>query len=499
MKDKVLLSVKGVSKSFIGVKAVDNVNLEVMEGEVHGVVGENGAGKSTLMNLIFGMLKRDSGSIFFDGQEVNFKGPADALKAGISMIHQESSLVQQFTASENIWLGMEERFMKNGIINNRARDEATQALFDEFKLDTLKYNMLISESSIASCQMVEVIRAVAGNAKLIIMDEPTSSLSEKEVAVLFRIIRQLVEKNVAVIYISHKLDEVLTICDRVSVYRDSKYITTTNVGDINRHQLVSFVVGRELNNLYPKEQSEIGETVLEVKNLTRYGKFRDVSFSLHKGEILGFAGLQGAGRSEVAECIFGIEKADEGEILIDGKSVRIKSPSNAIQHGLGMVTEDRLRSGIIAQLSVLCNMTLAKLEKYCSKGLKIINRKKEISAVDENIKTLQIKVNNRNQTIDSLSGGNQQKVIIGRWTLSTPRILILDEPTRGIDVGSKSEIHKLMGHFVKMGMSIILISSEMEEVLGMADRIIIMRDGQVVHTCAREDATQEILGSYALG
>ena len=238
---------------------------------------------------------------------------------------------------------------------------------------------------------------------------------------------------------------------------------------------------------------------MEVKNLTRYGKFRDVSFSLHKGEILGFAGLQGAGRSEVAECIFGIEKADEGEILIDGKAVRIKSPSNAIQHGLGMVTEDRLRSGIIAQLSVLCNMTLAKLEKYCSKGLKIINRKKEISAVDENIKTLQIKVNNRNQTIDSLSGGNQQKVIIGRWTLSTPRILILDEPTRGIDVGSKSEIHKLMGHFVKMGMSIILISSEMEEVLGMADRIIIMRDGQVVHTCAREDATQEILGSYALG
>ena len=232
MKDKVLLSVKGVSKSFIGVKAVDNVNLEVMEGEVHGVVGENGAGKSTLMNLIFGMLKRDSGSIFFDGQEVNFKGPADALKAGISMIHQESSLVQQFTASENIWLGMEERFMKNGIINNRARDEATQALFDEFKLDTLKYNMLISESSIASCQMVEVIRAVAGNAKLIIMDEPTSSLSEKEVAVLFRIIRQLVEKKVAVIYISHKLDEVLTICDRVSVYRDSKYITNLKLGKL---------------------------------------------------------------------------------------------------------------------------------------------------------------------------------------------------------------------------------------------------------------------------
>lgn len=499
MKDKVLLSVKGVSKSFIGVKAVDNVNLEVMEGEVHGVVGENGAGKSTLMNLIFGMLKRDSGSIFFDGQEVNFKGPADALKAGISMIHQESSLVQQFTASENIWLGMEERFMKNGIINNKARDEATQALFDEFKLDTLKYNMMISESSIASCQMVEVIRAVAGNAKLIIMDEPTSSLSEKEVTVLFRIIKQLVEKNVAVIYISHKLDEVLTICDRVSVYRDSKYITTANVGDIDRHQLVSFVVGRELNNLYPKEKSEIGETILEVRNLTKYGKFRNVSFSLHKGEILGFAGLQGAGRSEVAECIFGIEKADEGEILIEGKTVKIKSPATAIHNGLGMVTEDRLRSGIIAQLSVLCNMTLARLEKYCSKGLKVISRKKEIAAVDENIKTLQVKVNSRNQPIDSLSGGNQQKVIIGRWTLSTPKILILDEPTRGIDVGSKSEIHKLMSHFVKQGMSIILISSEMEEVLGMADRIIVMRDGQIVHTCIREEATQEILGSYALG
>lgn len=499
MEKKVLLSVKGVSKSFIGVKAVDNVDLTVFESEVHGVVGENGAGKSTLMNLIFGILKRDSGVIEFEGKEVKFKGPTDALSAGISMIHQESSLVQQFTASENIWLGMEKRFIHNGIINNKARDQATQKLFDEFQLGYLRYDMIIGESSIAACQMIEVIRAVAGNAKLIIMDEPTSSLSEKEIAVLFRIIRQLVAQKVSVIYISHKLDEVLEICDRVSVYRDSKYITTEDVSNLDRDKLVSYVVGRELTTLYPKEKSTIGDTILEVRHLTRYGKFKDVSFSLKKGEILGFSGLQGAGRSEVAECIFGIEHPDEGEILIDGKMVKIKSPAKAIANGLGMVTEDRLRSGIIAQLSVLCNMTLARLENYCTKGLRTIRKRKEIAAVEENIKALQIKVSSLNQRIDSLSGGNQQKVIIGRWTLKTPKILILDEPTRGIDVGSKSEIHKLMSHFVKMGMSIILISSEMDEVLGMSDRIVVMRDGQIVHTGQKEEITQEILGSYALG
>ncbi len=473
--------------------------LQVREGEVHGVLGENGAGKSTLMNLIFGMLHRDEGSIRFMDQEVNFSGPSDALKAGISMIHQESSLVQQFTASENIWLGMEDKFLKNGIMDNKARDVATEKLFKEYGLENLRYNMVAGESSIATCQMIEVIRAVAGNAKLIIMDEPTSSLSDREVEILFRIIRQLTRNNVAIIYISHKLEEVLEICNRVSVYRDGKYITTDESKNLTKDKLVAYVVGRELTDLFPKENVEIGETILEVKHLTRYGKFKDVSFTLRRGEILGFAGLQGAGRSEVLESVFGIEKADEGEIFLESEKINMTSPSTAIKHGLGMVTEDRLRLGIIAQLSVIHNMSVACISRFCSKFLGIIKKKDELEECTKAKERIQIKVSDINQRIDSLSGGNQQKAIIGRWLMSNPKIMILDEPTRGIDVGSKSEIHKLMGSFVKKGMSIILISSEMPEILGLADRIIVMRDGKIVHQCTRDEATQEKLGAYALG
>lgn len=498
MTKKVILSVEGVSKSFLGTKALNKVSLEVCEGEVHGVIGENGAGKSTLMNTIFGSLQRDEGTIRFMGQEVHFKRPADALAAGISMIHQETNLVQQFTASENIWLGMEDRFIKNGVLDNTARDEATRELFEEYEL-SIRDDAVVGEISMAACQMVEVIRAVAGDAKLIIMDEPTSSLSENEVDVLFRIIRRLTSHGVAIIYISHKIEEIQKICNRVSVYRDGNYIGTRSIEGIDRDQIVAMVVGRELTSLYPKLETEIGEAVLEVKSLTRYGKFRDVSFSLRKGEILGFVGLEGAGRSEVASCIFGMDHADEGEIYIDGTKVNIKSPADAVSHGIGMVTEDRLRRGIIAQLSVKENMTMAHLDHFCRKLLGIIRKTEEIDAVEDMIKTMQIKVSDRNQRIDSLSGGNQQKTIIGRWIMTTPRILILDEPTRGIDIGSKSEIHRLMSSLVKQGMSIILISSEMLEVLGMADRIVVMREGNAVFTCSREDATQELLGKYVLG
>ena len=498
MTNNVILSVEGVSKSFLGTKALNKVFLEVREGEVHGVIGENGAGKSTLMNTIFGSLQRDEGTIRFMGEEVQFKCPADALAAGISMIHQETNLVQQFTASENIWLGLEDRFVKNGVLDNKARDEATKKLFAEYDL-SIRHNAVVSEISIAACQMIEVIRTVAGNAKLIIMDEPTSSLSENEVSVLFRIIRKLTSQGVAVIYISHKIEEIQEICDRLSVYRDGNYIGTRNTAEVDRNQIVSMVVGRELTSLFPKEETEIGDTVLEVKNLTRYGKFHDVSFTLRRGEILGLAGLEGAGRSEVASSLFGIDPADEGEILIDGRKVNIKSPAEAVDSGIGMVTEDRLRQGIIAQLSVKDNMTLARLGNYCDKVFGIIREKDELKAVADMIKTVQVKVSDHNQRIDSLSGGNQQKVIIGRWIMTTPKILILDEPTRGIDVGSKSEIHRLMSSFVKQGMSIILISSEMPEVLGMADRIVVMREGKAVFTCNREEASQELLGKYVLG
>ena len=498
MTNEVILSVEGVSKSFLGTKALDRVSLEVCKGEVHGVIGENGAGKSTLMNTIFGSLQRDEGTIRFMGEEVHFKCPADALKNGISMIHQETNLVQQFTASENIWLGMEKRFMKGGHLDNGARDRKTQELFDEYGI-SLHYDDVAGQISMAACQMIEVIRAVACGAKLIIMDEPTSSLSENEVEILFRMIRKLTQQGVAVIYISHKIEEIMEICDRLSVYRDGHYIGTRLISEIDHGTIVSMVVGRELTNLFPKSEPNIGEVILDVKNLSKYGKFRDVSFQLHKGEILGFAGLEGAGRSEVASCIFGIDQPDSGEIYLDGKKVSIASPSAAVELGIGMVTEDRLRRGIVAQMSVKDNMTIARLGKFCSRFLGSIRRKEEEAACDDMIKTMQVKVSDRNQRIDSLSGGNQQKVIIGRWVMTAPRILILDEPTRGIDVGSKSEIHRLMSSFVEQGMSIILISSEMPELLGMADRIVVMREGNAVYTCDREEATQETLGKYVLG
>lgn len=498
MTNEVILSVEGVSKSFLGTKALDKVSLEVCKGEVHGVIGENGAGKSTLMNTIFGSLQRDEGTIRFMGEEVHFKCPADALKNGISMIHQETNLVQQFTASENIWLGMEKRFMKGGHLDNGARDRKTQELFDEYGI-SLHYDDVAGQISMAACQMIEVIRAVACGAKLIIMDEPTSSLSENEVEILFRMIRKLTQQGVAVIYISHKIEEIMEICDRLSVYRDGHYIGTRLISEIDHGTIVSMVVGRELINLFPKSEPNIGEVILDVKNLSKYGKFRDVSFQLHKGEILGFAGLEGAGRSEVASCIFGIDQPDSGEIYLDGKKVSIASPSAAVELGIGMVTEDRLRRGIVAQMSVKDNMTIARLGKFCSRFLGSIRRKEEEAACDDMIKTMQVKVSDRNQRIDSLSGGNQQKVIIGRWVMTAPRILILDEPTRGIDVGSKSEIHRLMSSFVEQGMSIILISSEMPELLGMADRIVVMREGNAVYTCDREEATQETLGKYVLG
>lgn len=498
MTNEVILSVEGVSKSFLGTKALDKVSLEVCKGEVHGVIGENGAGKSTLMNTIFGSLQRDEGTIRFMGEDVHFKCPADALKNGISMIHQETNLVQQFTASENIWLGMEKRFMKGGHLDNGARDRKTQELFDEYGI-SLHYDDVAGQISMAACQMIEVIRAVACGAKLIIMDEPTSSLSENEVEILFRMIRKLTQQGVAVIYISHKIEEIMEICDRLSVYRDGHYIGTRLISEIDHGTIVSMVVGRELINLFPKSEPNIGEVILDVKNLSKYGKFRDVSFQLHKGEILGFAGLEGAGRSEVASCIFGIDQPDSGEIYLDGKKVSIASPSAAVELGIGMVTEDRLRRGIVAQMSVKDNMTIARLGKFCSRFLGSIRRKEEEAACDDMIKTMQVKVSDRNQRIDSLSGGNQQKVIIGRWVMTAPRILILDEPTRGIDVGSKSEIHRLMSSFVEQGMSIILISSEMPELLGMADRIVVMREGNAVYTCDREEATQETLGKYVLG
>lgn len=497
MQQETVLEVRQLSKSFLGVKALDKVDLEVRRGEVHSVIGENGAGKSTMMNVILGDLPKDEGQIFLKGKEVHFRSPAEAIAAGISMIHQEISLIPTLTVAENIWLHREDRFMKGFLIDNRARLDETKKLLEETLNIDIKPTELVSGLTVAQCQLVELARAVSCESDIIIMDEPTSSLSDKEVNILFDVIRALKEKGTAIIFITHKIEELLGICDRVSVYRDGRYIGTRICADTSRDELISMIIGRELTEQYPVIKAEKGGVVLEVRNLSS-ADYADVSFQVRAGEIVGFSGLVGAGRSEIMRGIFGIDAITSGEIYLEGKQVRIRSPKDAVDLGMAMVTEDRRDYGIIKTASVKDNMSLAALSRFCSK-LGIIKREAENEAVSDMIRDITVKAANKNMLITSLSGGNQQKAIIGRWLMTTPRVLILDEPTRGIDVGAKSEIYSIIGKLAEEGMAIILVSSEMPEILGMSDRIFVIRNGKIAAECAKEEATQELLGKYALG
>lgn len=497
MDQDVILRVKQLSKSFLGVRALDKVDLEVKRGEVHAVIGENGAGKSTLMNVILGDLPRDEGEIIFKGKPVIFKSPSDAISAGISMIHQEISLIPTLSVMENIWLHREAPFMTAGLISNKKRADATRKLLREELHLEIDETALVSTLTVAQCQLVELARAVSCNSDVIIMDEPTSSLSDKEVDILFRIIREMTAKGVAVILITHKLEELFTICERVSVYRDGHYIGTKKCSETDRDELVKMIIGREMTDQYPAINAMQGDTILKVKNLSG-DKFSDVNFELHRGEILGFAGLVGAGRSEIMRALFGIDKAYGGEVEIEGKAVYIKSPKDAVALGMAMVTEDRRDYGIIGTASVKTNISLAALGRFCSK-LSMIKKKEETKAVNKMIKDMTVKVADAAMPVTSLSGGNQQKVILGRWLLTAPKILILDEPTRGIDVGAKSEIYNIMNELAKQGMAIIMVSSEMPEILGLCSRIMVVREGRIVLETSGEEATQEKIGQYALG
>lgn len=497
MQQETVLEVRQLSKSFLGVKALDKVDLEVKRGEVHSVIGENGAGKSTLMNVILGDLQKDEGTIILKGKEVHFKSPAEAIASGISMIHQEISLIPTLTVAENIWLHREDRFMKGFLISAKARTEETRKLLkDRLKID-INPDDLVGNLTVAQCQLVELARAVSCDSDIIIMDEPTSSLSDKEVNILFEIIRKLKEEGTAIIFITHKIEELLLICDRVSVYRDGRYIGTRDCGNTSKDELIHMIIGRELTEQYPVIESQKGKVIFEVKDLCG-PDYQKVSFQVKEGEIVGFSGLVGAGRSEIMRGIFGIDKIFSGEVFLDGKKVDIHSPKDAVNLGMAMVTEDRRDYGIIGTASVKDNMSLAALQKFCTKtGL--IRKEKENKAVSKMIKDMTVKVANKDMLITSLSGGNQQKAIIGRWLMTEPKVLILDEPTRGIDVGAKSEIYSIIGELAKQGMAIILVSSEMPEILGMSDRIFVVRNGRIVAECAKEEATQELLGKHALG
>lgn len=491
-----VLEMQGIVKLFPGVKALDGARLQLRGGEVHGLLGENGAGKSTMMNILLGSLRADSGTVTYMGELVEFRNPHTALQRGISMIHQEIKLVGTMTVAENLWLGRESSFTKVGFLDIRAREAATVELLDRLGLK-LNPKAKCNTLSVANQQLLEVARAVSYNPKVIIMDEPTSSLTDNETEILFRIIQDLSKQGTATIFISHKLDEVERICDRITILRDGRYIASHDIGDTSQEKLMREIAGREIKTLYPEKHSQIGGVVMEVKNLSAT-RFKDISFNVRSGEIIGFCGLVGAGRSEIMRGIFGIDKVDSGEVAIDGRRVEIKSPKDAIANGISMVTEDRLKTGIIGKLSVAVNISAAYLPKICNK-LSFVKRRREAEDIQRISKTLAIKAASSNQLIASLSGGNQQKALIARWLLTEPKVLILDEPTRGIDVGTKSDIYRLINELTEQGLAVVMISSEMPEVMGMSDRLFVVREGRLVGEQKRGALTQEQLAAELFG
>ena len=495
MADEFLLRMEGISKLFPGVVALDGVDLEVRPGTVHALTGENGAGKSTLMKVLIGMYQEDSGTITFEGKQVKIPDTKTGLGLGISMIHQELSYVPELTVAENIYLGREPRG-KLGLVSHEQMSDDAKALFERWGIK-INPKEQMKRLSVAQAQMVEIAKAISFDSRLIIMDEPTSAMTEHEVEHLYAMIAQLKDNGVSVIYITHKLDEVFKISDYVTVFRDGKLVKMLPAAELDRDKLITLMVGRELTHLFPKEHAEIGEVVLEVKNLNRGELVQDVSFELRRGEILGLAGLMGAGRTEVLETVFGIMKAESGEIVVDGKTRKITQPKDAIAANIGLLTEDRKQTGIMGVLSVRDNMIVAALPKYSPKGM--LQPKRIDDACEAQRKALAVKTPSLNQLIENLSGGNQQKVLISRWLLTLPEILMIDEPTRGVDVGAKSEIHRLMSMLAQQNKAILMVSSEMPEVLGMSDRILVMHEGRITGELSREDATQEKIMQLATG
>jgi len=487
------LEAEGISKFFPGVKALSNVSFRIKPGTVHALMGENGAGKSTLMKCLIGIYRPDEGQIRIKGQPVQFTDTLDALRSGISMIHQELNLVPHMTVAENIWLGREP--MRLGFVDHGKLNRLTRDLLTKLNI-RLRPEQMVGDLSIASQQMVEIAKAVSWNSDIVIMDEPTSALTETEVAHLFTIIRDLRSQGKAIIYISHKMDEIFAITDEVSVFRDGTWVASNETARYARQSLITQMVGRELTQLFPKTDSNIGEDVLTVRNLTRKGVFHDVSFNVRRGEILGVAGLVGAGRSEVMESLFGMTSIDSGEILIDGVPTTIDSPASAIEKGLAFLTEDRKKSGLFLVLSVMENMSIVKMTDYSANG-GFVNHGNMAKDCLEQIKRLNIKTPTMDQIINNLSGGNQQKVLIARWLLAQPKILILDEPTRGIDVGAKAEIYRLISELASRGVAIIMVSSELPEIIGMSDRVMVMHGGRITGILNKEEADQETILSLA--
>jgi inositol transport system ATP-binding protein len=494
MNQQYILRAENISKSFPGVKALDNVQISIERGKVHAVLGENGAGKSTLMKILIGMLAPDSGEIYYKGERIKFTSVHDAIKTGLSMIHQELLPFPELSIAENIFMGNEPTSKFPGWINQKEMNKSAALLMNKLG-SKVRVTKAMKELSIAEMQMAEIAKAISNKAEIIIMDEPTSALSNREIDILFGIIEELKLQGIAIIYISHKMDEILRISDTITIMRDGKYITSCNKSELDHNQLIALIVGRELSSIFDKQEISPGEIVLSVAGLTG-AKFKEINFNVRRGEILGIAGLMGSGRTEIVNAIYGLKKIIKGDIVIKGKKVTIRSPRDAIKNSIGLVSEDRKKFGLVLSSSVKHNITISSLSK-CSNG-PFLNLKKENEIVDEQIQKLSIKTSSPDQIVNFLSGGNQQKIVISKVLLNDADIIIFDEPTRGIDIGAKSEIYRLMTQLVKEGKSIILISSELTEILGMSDRILVIHEGAIKVELSKAEATQELIMKHAM-
>lgn len=496
INDSILVLDK-INKSFPGVHALKDMSFSVRKGEVHAICGENGAGKSTLMKVVTGVYRQDSGDIYVDGKKVDIKSPNNAFDQGIAIMYQETSLFNEMTILENMFLN-HEIMRKIGpipVLDYRAMEARVSAIFQKMNV-RLDLNAKVRDIGMASKQLVEIAKALTFNSKILIMDEPTASLTDREVTALFEIIRNLKAEGVSIVYISHRLEEIFEICDRVTVIRDGEFISCTDVKDTTKDRLVADMVGREVTSYYPKEEVEVGDVQIELKDICQTNLLYNVSLNVRRGEIVGLSGLAGAGRTELAQAVCGITKIDSGKIFIQGKEIKIDSYRKAMSEGIVYVSEDRGKYGLVLGMDIKKNVTLPQLNKISHRSMIDFGREREMG--QQAIDTFGIKAPGADFIVENLSGGNQQKVSVARATALEPRLMILDEPTRGVDVGAKAEIHRIIGQLVKQGLSILMISSELPELLGMCDRIYVMNAGRIVGEFDREHATQESILSVAL-
>ena len=489
------IEMRGIDKSFGSNQVLKQAGFTLESGEVHALMGENGAGKSTLMKILTGVYTKDAGTVLVDGKEVNYKNPQEAEKAGIVFIYQELNVMFDLTVEENLFMG-KEIHGKFGICDKKAMQKKAQEALNILGVN-ISPKTVMAELSVGQQQMVEICKALMADAKVIIMDEPTAALTQSETVALFKVIESLRKKGVSMVYISHRMEEIFELCDRITVLRDGSYIGVKNIPETNMNEIVKMMIGREIGERYPSRNVKIGKEVLKVKELTRKGTFHDVNFSVRAGEVLGVSGLMGAGRTEIMQAIFGNLSYESGTIEINGKEVKISNPRQAMEHGIGFITEDRKTEGLMLDKSIRENISLCNLRRISKSS--VISREAEKNMVAEAIKDLRIKCFGSYHECNNLSGGNQQKVVLAKWILTNPKILILDEPTRGVDIGAKKEIYSIINKLAAQGVAIIMVSSELPEVLGMSDNIMVVREGEVRGIISYEEANQERVMTLATG